>query len=329
MAPETALIPLRTIPPALRSALALWADVTTDANSSRRMDLLRDKQHAVGSFFSFVKKNPDEIKPSDVKLWQEEMERQKLARTTIYNRISFLSSFYRWAMRDPALSELIRSNPALLARPKAPRAYQTEATKALSDKQLGALLGVVEAKAAAGDLIGKRDYALLLFYVMTGMRRSEVISLRGKDLEFEDEVLVVRCKIKGGDYVAREVGSPAVREALLDYLRASNRLHALQSDAPLWTRHDRAGKAGTPLLSHAFAHNLKQYGREAGINQIHVHQLRHSFARMVAEESGSITETQEALLHRHVSTTRVYVQRIAVRRDKHSEKIAKRLKKSQ
>ena len=57
--------------------------------------------------------------------------------------------------------------------------------------------------------------------------------------------------------------------------------------------------------------NLKGYVRLAGINQIHPHQLRHSFAGMVAEESESITETQEALIHRHVSTTRVYVQRVA------------------
>ncbi len=169
---------------------------------------------------------------------------------------------------------------------------QTEATKALSDKELSALIEVVAEKAAAGDVVGKRDYALLLFYVMTGMRRSEVIHLRGKDLEFEEDHLLVRCKIKGGDYVAREVGSPEVKDALLDYLRSCERLHALKSDAPLWTRHDRAGKPGTPLLSHAFAQNLKGYARLAGIDQIHLHQLRHSFARMVAEESGSITETR-------------------------------------
>ncbi len=33
----------------------------------------------------------------------------------------------------------------------------------------------------------------------------------------------------------------------------------------------------------------------------HLHQLRHRFARMVAEQSGSLTETQEALGHRHLS----------------------------
>ncbi len=144
----------------------------------------------------------------------------------------------------------------------------------------------------AAHIVAERNYELLLFYVMTGMRRSEVIHLRGKDLEFEEDHLLVRCKIKGGDCVAREVGSPEVREALLDYLRSTERLHALKSDAPLWTRHDRAGKKGTQLLSHAFAQNLKGYAREAGIDRIHLHQLRHSFARMVAEESGSLTETR-------------------------------------
>ena len=54
--------------------------------------------------------------------------------------------------------------------------------------------------------------------------------------------------------------------------------------------------------------------------------MRHTYARMVAEDTGSITETQDALGHRHISTTRVYVQRITVKRDKHSEKISERLK---
>ena len=70
--------------------------------------------------------------------------------------------------------------------------------------------------------------------------------------------------------------------------------------------------------------NLKRYARQAGIGSIHLHQTRHTFARMVAEDSGSITETQDALGHKNVATTRVYVQRIAVRRDRHSEQILKR-----
>jgi len=70
--------------------------------------------------------------------------------------------------------------------------------------------------------------------------------------------------------------------------------------------------------------NLKLYAREAGVGDVHLHQTRHSFARIVAEETGSLTDTQDALGHRNAATTRVYVQRIAIKRDKHSERITSR-----
>jgi site-specific recombinase XerC len=46
---------------------------------------------------------------------------------------------------------------------------------------------------------------------------------------------------------------------------------------------------------------------------------------MVTEERGSLSELQEALGHRNLSTTRLYVQRISIKRDKHSERISQRL----
>ena len=44
----------------------------------------------------------------------------------------------------------------------------------------------------------------------------------------------------------------------------------------------------------------------------------------MAEETGSIVETQDALNHSNPSTTRVYVQRIAVKRDRHSALVMQR-----
>ena len=100
----------------------------------------------------------------------------------------------------------------------------------------------------------------------------------------------------------------------------------MSTDRPLWTRHDRAGKPGAPLSSRSFAENLKVYGVEAGIEQLHIHQTRHTYARIVAEETGSFSDTQEALDHENAATTRVYVQRITVKADKHSRKIAERMR---
>jgi integrase len=308
---------------ALKNAVALWADATTDAASARRIDLLRDKTKAVIAFFDLAGKHPAAVLPSDVKKWQEAQESAGLTHATVYTRLSLLSSFFEWAMREPAIGAVLMSNPVRLARPKAPRAYQTESTKALSDEELRALLSVVRSRAQNPEaIVAKRDYALLLLYVLTGMRRQELISLRGRDVELRDDALIVSGRVKGGDYVGREVRDPAVRSALLDYLGASNRPDVLGSERPLWTRHDRAGKPGAPLTSHAFALNMKGYARDAGIKDFHLHQTRHTFARLVAEQTGSIVETQDALGHRNQATTRVYVRRIAVKRDKHSEQIA-------
>ncbi|HEY0322150.1 MAG TPA: tyrosine-type recombinase/integrase [Pyrinomonadaceae bacterium] len=330
---ETALVPVeKDNQAALRHALRLWAEASTAPSTERREEIQGYKQRVVASFFSFINKHPGEISALDVEEWRKWMERHKpdgmgLRPNTVYARVCFLSSFFEWAMRDPSLREYIRNNPARLALPKAPKAYQTESVKAWTDEELQAIVQVMSEKAAKGDIVGKRDYALLLFYLTTGMRRQEVIGLRGGNLKLEDDSITLTGKVKGGDYIGREVRDPLLKEALLDYLSSSNRLSALKTDSPLWTRHDRAGKPGAALTSHAFVKNLKRYAKEAGVGHVHLHQTRHSFARIVAEETGSLTDTQDALGHRNASTTRVYVQRIAIKRDKHSERITSRLKK--
>jgi integrase len=322
-ASETALItPQTDFQVALRGAISLWASATT-SDGERRQDLLRDKQRIVLSFFREAGKLPSEVEPADVQRWLRNLEGKGISAGTCYQHACLLSSFYSWAMRDPEVGQRIRRNPARLARPKAPKPYQTESVKALSDEEVGTLVSAVRRRAVSGDVVGKRDYALLLLYLATGLRRQEAIGLRGKDVHV-GETLVLEYKAKGGDYRSREVREPRVKEALLDYLTASGRLHALKTDAPLWTRHDRAGKPGEALTSHCFVKNLKKYAKEAGVEDFHLHRTRHTFARIVSELTGDITATQNALDHQSRSTTRVYVQRIAVKRDLYSNEVAKR-----
>ncbi|MDT5063181.1 MAG: integrase/recombinase XerD [Acidobacteriota bacterium] len=307
---------------ALRGAVSLWASATT-RESERRQDLLRDKQRIVLSFFRHTEKLPSEVEPGDVQNWLGELEGKGISPGTTYQHACLLSSFYSWAIRDPQIGQHIRGNPARLARPKAPKPYQTESVKAMSDEEVQALVRVVRRRALEGDLVGKRDCALLLMYLATGLRRQEIISLRGKDVQI-DETLILAYRAKGSDYRSREVREPQVKEALLDYLSSAGRLHALKTDAPLWTRHDRAGQPGEPLTSHCFVKNLKKYAHEAGVKDFHLHRTRHTFARIVSELTGDITATQNALDHQNRSTTRVYVQRIAVKRDLYSSEISKR-----
>lgn len=311
---------------AIRNAVGLWAEATTRAEVYDRKDKLKDKIQVVIGFFAYIGKHPADVTPADVIAWRSDLESQRQTQATVYARVSRVSSFYKWLMSDPQLGSQIKFNPAAPARPRCPRPYQSDSVKDLTDEEMNSLLETVKRLADIGSIVARRDYALLLFYLLTGMRRNEVISLRGTDVELNEVGMVIKYRRKGGKYGKRAVDDPAVREALFDYLNSSGRKNVIGSERPLWTRHDRAGKPGAPLSSRSFAENLKAYAGKVGIEKINVHKTRHTFARIVAEETGSYLETQEALDHENAATTRIYVDRITVKADKHSQHVSRRFK---
>jgi integrase len=305
---------------ALSTVVNLWAKATTRANSSRRKDLIRDKMKAVTDFFSYTGKPVNLVGPLDVKQWQMYLESQDLAHSTIYAKISRVSSFYNWAIEGGDITG-ITHNPVEMARPKAPSPYQNESAQALDDNEVMALMSVVRAK-AQDSIVGKRDYALLLFYFFTGKRRSEIINLRRQDIR-TNGTLVITSQVKGGDYEAYEVSHPDAKSALIDYIEASARsFETMDANEPLWLVHDRSGQnTGKALSSHGFVKNLKRYGQQAGLDHIHLHQTRHTAANW----TDSITEAQELLGHKDQNATRIYKRRLGVKKDTFSSKVAGKL----
>ena len=318
----------------LDGAITAWAKRTTDPASPRVDDLLRDKQRVVYGFFRWVQKRPQQVTPADVAAWQDDLRlerdpdtgRRRFAPATVYAMVSRVSSFYHWAQKNAKRADVSLANPVDAVRPKAPKPFQGKSTKALTDDELQLLVATVQAKAEDGSIVGLRDYAMLLFYVLTGFRREEVAGLQWGDLTFERRTLLVSVRVKGGDRITRELSDDEDRTALLAYLKASGRKPKMKRTSPLWTRHDRAGRPGPALTSHAFAKNMKGYAAEAGLEHFHLHQTRHTFARIVAEDTGSLLATQDALGHANPQTTKVYVQRVGIKRDLHSNRISARLK---
>lgn len=312
----------------LAKAVKVWAQATTPQELARAADIERDKKRATLDFFDFTGgKDVQTISTADVQAWHKELVAQTYKPKTIYTRLSHLSAFFEWLRKDPALKTRLPANPVRLAMPPAPKKYHSESASSLSDEEFSRLWQTIAGAAAMDDLLSLRDYAIFRFFVATGMRRAEIISLRGKSVEIMADGLLIKARIKGGDYLSRYLSDLEVKDALLSYLRAAGRGYVIGRDEPLWTRCDR-GKAheDEPLSSHGFVKRMKMYAKKAGLAHFHLHQLRHTFARIVAEESGSLNETQEALGHADVATTRIYVQRIAIKRDKFSQKIKDRIR---
>ncbi len=113
--------------------------------------------------------------PADVEEWRWNLRTQKLAKGTIYNRISALSQFYEYLRNEIGMMKLIPINPARVSLPKATKPFQSESVKALSRGELGKLLEVVAIRAQDKKPVHLRDNAILQFFVVTGKSRAEII----------------------------------------------------------------------------------------------------------------------------------------------------------
>lgn len=306
-----------------------WLTRTINSSLKRANDIRNDKSKAVFDFFDFCGKSAERVLPADVEEWRWNLKTQKLADGTIYNRISALSQFFEYLRTEAGMMKLIPINPALVSLPKASKPFQSESVKALSRNEMMKLLEVVENHTLNGQAIHLRDYAILQFYTATGKRRAEIINLRGESIEINEDRFFIKAKVKGGYFLNFELDDQTTQKALFDYLEVTNRTDVIGKNEPLWLRHDKgAGKNQSQgLTSHGFAQRMKLYALEAGIKNFHIHRLRHTFAKIVSEVSESMADTQEALGHNNIKTTQIYVQRLAVKKDKFSKSIREALKK--
>ena len=311
------------------SVVESWLTRTVNSTLKRSNDIRNDKSKAVFDFFDFCQKSAERVLPADVEQWRWNLKSQRLADGTIYNRISALSQFFEYLRTEVGMIKLMPTNPAKASLPKAVKPFQSESVKALSRQELGALLDMVENHALDQKPLHLRDYAILQFYVATGRRRAEIIGLRGDNIELKDERFFIRTRVKGGAFLNFELDDQTTQTALYEYLEATARQNIFGKDEPLWLRHDRGAKMNSKkgLTSHGFARRMMIYAAEAGIRNFHIHRLRHTFAKIVSEYSESMAETQEALGHSNIKTTQIYVQRLAVKKDKHSKSIRDALKK--
>jgi integrase len=309
-----------------------WLTRTVNPSLKRSNDIRNDKSKAVFDFFDFCGKSAEAVLPSDVEEWRWNLKTQNLSDGTIYNRISALAQFYEYLRKEVGLMKLIPINPARVSLPKASKPFQSESVKALSREELARLLDVVANHTIDKQPVHLRDYAILQFYVATGRRRAEIIGLRGNSIEIKDGRFFIKAKVKGGFFLNFELDDETTKNALFDYLETTNRTDIFGTDEPLWLRHDRGASTVNStkmpgLTSHGFARRMETYAIEAGIEHFHIHRLRHTFAKIVSEYSESMAETQEALGHSNIKTTQIYVQRLAVKKDKHSKSIRDALKK--
>lgn len=197
------------------------------------------------------------ITPEAIRAWLISLREAGRTESTLFNRYNGLRAFLTWAKAEG----LVKENAALAVPTPKP---QLKPIPVLTIDQLKAIL-----RAASGQTsTDLRDTAIIRLLADTGMRRAECAGLQLADLDFEQDVAVVTGK---GNRVRICPFGPKTAKALRRYLRARY-THTDAHSTALWL-----GRRG-PLQPRALLDILRRRGREAGIERVFVHQLRHSWA---------------------------------------------------
>jgi site-specific recombinase XerD len=163
----------------------------------------------------------------------------------------------------------------------------------LSIEHLKALLRTVE---RGGDFYGRRDAAIVRAFIDTGCRLSELSELRVGDVDLD--LGTVTFIGKGGGERRNPIGTKSIR-AIDRYLRIRSG-HRDADSEHLWL-----GRSGA-MTSYGIAEAVKRRAREAGIGEVHVHQLRHSAAhylRLAGADDDAVLRLMgwkdRSMLHRY------------------------------
>jgi integrase/recombinase XerD len=204
-------------------------------------------------------------------------------------QLSSFRRFFRYLLREGTIKE---DPTAQIAMPKIGRSLP----KSLTEEEVEALL----AAPAVNDPLGNRDRCMLEVLYATGLRVSELVNLRGTQVNLNQGV--IRIMGKGNRERLIPLGEEAVRW-LSEFSRGPRAeiLLERQTDYLFPTRR------GDRMTRQAFWHIIKRYARKASVNkELSPHTLRHAFATHLLNHGADLRVVQMLLGHSDLSTTQIY-----------------------
>ncbi|WP_370244300.1 tyrosine recombinase XerC [Salipiger sp.] len=284
------------ISPAARDALESWltAARALKGNSETTITAYRADVLEFIVFLTSHHAEPQGLAPlarvttPDMRAFLAHLRGQGVSSRTMARKLSAVKSFYRW------LAEREGFEPTAVMMARAPK-FQKKLPRPLAEDAAKAMIDTVEMQ-AADSWVGARDAAVVTLLYGCGLRISEALGLRGRDLPLGESLRIVG---KGGKERIVPV-LPIARRALDTYLRLCP--YDPEPDAPVF-RGKRGGALNPRLIQKVTEAARLQLGLPATATP---HAMRHSFATHLLAAGGDLRAIQELLGHASLSTTQAY-----------------------
>ncbi len=215
------------------------------------------------------------------------VEKQGMSTATVSRNIASIKAFFLYLLKQGVISE----DPSETLKPpkiekKAPVILTIEEVNLLLEQPNGT---------APKDI---RDKAMLELLYATGIRVSELINLKVKDINLSMNFL--QCHDDNKERVIPFTNE--TKEALEEYLKNARDAMCKEEQEYLFTNCQ-----GSPMTRQGFWKIIKYYSAKAGIKKdITPHTIRHSFAMHLVNNGADLKSVQEMLGHSDISTTQIY-----------------------
>ena len=231
----------------------------------------------------------DAVEAIHLRSFVSSLRARRLSSRSIARQIVTLRRFYRFLQTE-----------GLVDNPPIPEFHLSGTARKLPHALNGDDIRSLLNQPDSNEVLGARDQAMLELLYATGLRVSELVSLRLPQIDFQGDYLTV--KGKGSKVRAVPFGKWA-REKLRRYIQET-RPRLLKGKVSPFLFLNRSGRA---LTRQGFWKIIRGYALAAGIDRrVSPHTLRHSFATHLLEGGADLRSVQSMLGHADISTTQIY-----------------------
>jgi site-specific recombinase XerD len=245
----------------------------------------------ITQFIEFLKsvrvdwQNPRKIERLDIVGFMNRLAGMKRTGTTRARKLASIRHFLKFLKEN----DVIAGNPA------------ETITRARKEEKNPTVLFKNEYKALLFEAQGNsRDYAILLMFLKSGIRESELAALELSDIDFVHDELIVR---EGKGKKERKIPlMPELKRVLRRYVADRERQANIIDEETLFL-----ARNGTSLNPSSIRKLVKKYYAKAGVRKSGVHTLRHTFSAHNVNNGMSIADLQKVLGHKKKETTLKYI----------------------
>lgn len=228
----------------------------------------------------FVGKPFPEMGVYDIRFFLASEKQRGMSDRSVENLRSNLSAFFSWLTDE----EMIVKNPM---NPIKPITYTDEIREAFSDVEIDKLRSACETT---------KERALVEVLLSTGVRVSELSLMNVGDIDVKNlEVNVLHGK---GAQERKTFITPVAMAHLEKYLAERPE----KEEVALFCNKDHER-----LRAGGIRHVLIEVSKRAGVDDVHPHRFRRTFATLLAKRGMDVREIQKLLGHKNLNTTMLYI----------------------